>query len=338
METVLTMPGGFAIAASDSSHASAARLAVQRLAHDLDFDETRAGRAAILVTEAVTNMVKHAGGGTLAVRGYEGRERPALEILAVDSGPGMNVRESLRDGVSTTGTAGTGLGAMSRLADDFDVYSEPGAGTIVRMALGNRGAPGVVTGYDLGAICVPKPGERVSGDAWGVAHHEAGITLLVADGLGHGPDAGRAAETAVGVLLQHPGDSAIRILDRAHGRLRATRGAAVSVMRHEQARGEVLYAGVGNIGATIVHGGARQPMVSHNGIVGHNVHKSMEYRYAWPRGALLVAHSDGLESGWDLARWPGLDAQHPSIIAAALYRRHSRGRDDVVVVVARSLE
>lgn len=336
MEAVLSMPGGFALSASDPSHASAARLAVQRVAQDLDFDETRAGRAAILVTEAVTNMVKHAGGGTLAARVYEGERVPSLELLAIDAGPGMDVDASLRDGVSTAGTAGTGLGAMRRLADEFDVYSAPGAGTIVRMALGNRAAPGARAGYDIGAVCVPKPGERVSGDAWGVAWHEKGLTLLVADGLGHGPDASRAAESAVGVLLQHPGDSAIRILDRAHGRLRATRGAAVAVMRHDQARGELLYAGVGNISSVILQGSTRQAMVSHNGIVGHNVHKSLEYPYAWPRGALLVAHSDGLESSWDLARFPGIDARHPSIIAAALYRQHSRGRDDTVVIVARS--
>ena len=338
MEAVLTMPTGFAIKASDPSHASAARLGVQRLAQDLDFDETRAGRAAILVTEAVTNMLKHAGGGTLTARIYESGQVPSIELLAIDSGPGMDVDASLRDGVSTTGTSGTGLGAMRRLADEFDVHSVRGAGTIVRMALGNRRAPGAHAGYDLGAVAVPKPGESVSGDAWGAAWHEKGITLLVADGLGHGPDASRASESAVSVLLQHPHESAIRILDRAHGRLRSTRGAAVAVMRHDQARGELHYAGVGNIAAVILHAGTRQAMVSHNGIVGHNVHKSREYAYAWPRGALLVAHSDGLESSWDLARFPGIDARHPSIIAAALYRQHSRGRDDTVVVVARSRE
>jgi len=329
------MPGGFAIAASDPSHASAARIAVQRLTRDLDFDETRAGRAAILVTEAVTNMLKHAGGGTLAGRIYEAGDMPALELLAIDEGPGMDVDESLRDGHSTAGTAGTGLGAMRRLADEFEVYSERGAGTIVRMALGSRGAPGALAGYDLGAVCVPKPGETVSGDAWGFARHEAGITLLVADGLGHGPDASRAAESAVSVLLQHPAESAIRILDRAHGKLRATRGAALAVMRHEQAHGKLHYTGVGNIGALILHGATRQAMVSHNGIVGHNVHKSQEYRYAWPAGALLVAHSDGLETQWSVAGFPGLPERHPSVIAAALYRQYSRKRDDVTVVVAR---
>jgi anti-sigma regulatory factor (Ser/Thr protein kinase) len=336
MEALLTMTSGFAIEAADASHASAARLAVQRLARELDFDETRAGRAAIVVSEAVSNMVKHAGRGTLVVRAFEALGAAALEVLAIDAGPGMDVEASLRDGISTSGTAGTGLGAMRRLADEFDAYSAPGAGTIVRMVLASRDAPSQANNaYDVGAVCVPKPGETVSGDAWGMAEAADSFTLLVADGLGHGPDAGRAAESAVDVLRQHPQDSAIRILDRAHGRLRATRGAAVAVMRHERATGEVRFAGVGNIGAVVVHGATRQAMVSHSGIVGHNVHKSHEFAYTWPRGALVVAHSDGLETGWDLARFPGLDERHPSIIAAALFRAHSRRRDDVVVVVAR---
>jgi hypothetical protein len=182
---------------------------------------------------------------------------------------------------------------------------------------------------------VPKPGETVSGDAWGLVRHEAGLTLLVADGLGHGPDASRAAESAVGVLIEHPDESAIRLLDRMHGQLRSTRGAALAVLRHERASGDVRYAGVGNIAAVIVAGAARQAMVSHNGIVGHNVHKSAEYAYTWPPGGLLIAHSDGLETGWDIARFPGIDARHPSIIAAALVRAHSRRRDDVAVVVVR---
>jgi Stage II sporulation protein E (SpoIIE). len=78
-------------------------------------------------------------------------------------------------------------------------------------------------------------------------------------------------------------------------------------------------------------------MVSHNGIVGHNMAKSQEYRYDWPRGALLVAHSDGLESQWDLAALAGVARAHPSVIAAALFRAHTRKRDDVAVMVAREI-
>ncbi len=148
----------------------------------------------------------------------------------------------------------------------------------------------------------------------------------MADGLGHGVEACRAATLAVESLDTRPADTAIRILDLAHGRLRATRGAAVAVMRDETATGEIAFAGVGNIAACIweARSGSRRTMVSHNGIVGHNVARSQEYRYPWAAGALLIAHSDGLESQWDIGSYPGLAACHPSVIAAVLYREHSR--------------
>lgn len=308
------------------------------LARDLGFDEVRAGRASIAVTEVATNLLRHGGGGEIVARALVRGESLGIEVLALDSGRGMeNFAASAVDGVSTAGSAGTGLGAMQRLADEFDVYTRPALGTVLRMVFWNRETGPEPSDYEVGAICVPKAGETVSGDAWAVETHADGATLLVADGLGHGPDACRAASQAVDVLKGHPNDTAIRILDLAHGRLRPTRGAAVGVMRHEHATGEIAFAGVGNIAACLWEGAdaPRKTMVSHNGIVGHNIARSQEYRYPWPPGALLIAHSDGLESRWDVGRFPGLAACHASIIAAVLYREHSRKRDDVVVVVVR---
>jgi anti-sigma regulatory factor (Ser/Thr protein kinase) len=335
MEAVLMEP--FAVAVEDSSHVSAARLGVQRIAHHLGFDAVRAGRVAIGVTEAVTNIVKHASRGTLAARTLARGDAVGIEVIAIDRGPGMEDFElCARDGMSSTGTPGTGLGAMQRQSDEFDVYTRHGRGTIVRMVFWDRQAPTAREDYEVGAIVVPKTGETACGDAWGMELHDRGATFVVADGLGHGPDASRAATTAVDVLHRHPEDSAIRILDLAHAKLRPTRGAALAVIRHDAVAGEVTFAGVGNIAACVVEGDTRRAMVSHNGIVGHNVHKSGEYRYPWPPGSLLVAHSDGLETQWRIDAFPGLARCHPALIAAMLFREHSRKRDDVAVVVARA--
>ena len=338
MEAALSPVEDFAFAVADPSHVASARSAAQRMARALDFDEVREGRVGIVATEAVSNMLKHASGGTFVGRSIARGEALGIELVAIDAGPGMDdVAESSRDGVSTAGTRGTGLGAMQRQSDEFEVYSRPGEGTIVRMMSWNRPPPPLTDTHEVGAVCIPKPGETVCGDAWDVQFHGDGATFLVADGLGHGPDARRAAMTAVEVLRRTPDYPAIRILDHAHGRLRPTRGAAVAVLRHDARTGEVSYAGVGNIAAVIIEGTTRQAMVSHSGIVGHNMHKSQEYRYRWPRGALMVAHSDGLETQWDLAAQPGLSDCHPTVIAAALFRKHSRTRDDCTVVVAKAL-
>jgi hypothetical protein len=217
------------------------------------------------------------------------------------------------------------------------VYTRRDAGTVLRMAFWNGETAPDHSPYEIGVVSVPKKGETLNGDAWAAEIREDGATFLVADGLGHGPDACRAASLAVEALRSRPSDTPIRILDLAHGRLRPTRGAAVAVIRDEPATGEVAFAGVGNISAFIWEpsGDTRRAMVSHNGIVGHNVARSQEYRYPWPAGSFLIAHSDGLETHWEVARHAGLAACHPSIIAAMLYREHSRKRDDVVVLVVR---
>ena len=325
-----------AIAVADASHVSAARMGAQRIARDLDFDETRTGRVALLATEAVTNMVRHGGGGTFAARALSCDDSLGVEMLAIDSGQGMgDFAHSATDGVTTGTSPGTGLGAIGRLSDEFEVQTLAGGGTILRMVVWKGPVPADGR-YRVGAVLVPKSGETACGDAWGMEKRaDGGVTFLVADGLGHGPDAARASAMAVEVLHKYPEYSAIRLLDAVHAKLRATRGAAVAVIRHDPARGEVAFAGVGNIAATVVDGESQRAMVSHNGIVGHNMHKSVEYAYPWPRGALLVAHSDGLETRWDLGTVPGILQRHPAVIAAALFRKYTRKRDDVVVLVAR---
>ena len=310
-------------------------MAAQRMAQELGFDETGTGGIAIAVTEASTNVLRHGGGGTLAARGITRGGRVGIEFLVVDGGPGMkSFAASSVDGVSSAGSAGTGLGAIQRLAGEFDVYTRE-SGTLIRMAFWNGPTPALESEYEIGAICVPKVGETWCGDAWEAIVDATGMTLVVADGLGHGPDAAHASGAAVETLRRHPREPAIRLVDLIHGRLRSTRGAALAVIRHDAGKPELAFAGVGNVAAVVLGGENRRTMVSHNGIVGHNVHRSEEYRYPWPAHALLVAHSDGLESHWDLGKYPGIGQSHPSLVAALLYREHWRQRDDVVVVVAR---
>jgi len=329
--------GPISVTVLDPSHVSEVRLAMSRLARELEFGDTLAGRVALVATEAVTNMVRHGGGGTFVARPLATQGSLGIEMMAIDSGPGMrDFAHSATDGVTTGSTPGTGLGAIRRLSDEFEVQTATGHGTILRMVIWDK-RPAAAERYQVGAVLVPKSGETACGDAWAVEYHAQGATFMMADGLGHGPDASRASAMAMEVLQRYPDYGATRLLDLAHSKLRPTRGAAVAVMRHERESGEIAYAGVGNIAATVIEGDTRRAMVSHNGIVGHNMTKSQEYRYGWPRGSLLVAHSDGLETQWDLAAIPGIARAHPSVIAAALFRRHTRKRDDVVVMVAREV-
>ena len=324
---------------ADPSAVGEARQRAAGLAAKLAFDPTAAGELAIAVTEAAGNIVKHAGEGLLLLRPLERAGAAGVEVLAIDKGPGMrNVAECLRDGYSTAGSPGTGLGALQRMTRHLDIWSAPGLGTMLRFEVWPRKAGVDAETLCTGAICVPKPGEDESGDGWVLLGDARRLSLLVVDGLGHGPAAATAARTAVAAARKEAARDPVDMLDAVHAALRPTRGAAAAVARVEPDKELCVFCGVGNISAAVRADGRMRTMVSHNGILGHQVRKFQEFRYPFPRRALLLAHSDGVGTHWDLDKYPGLQAHHPSLVAAALYRDHARGRDDATVVAVRLLE
>jgi anti-sigma regulatory factor (Ser/Thr protein kinase) len=234
-----------------ASDVAAARRAGQKLADALGFTEVQGGRLAIVITEAGTNILKHAGEGVLYImRTQCGTGTAGVDVLAVDNGPGIgNLEASLRDGMSTAGTAGTGLGALRRQADEFDVWSARGQGAAFFMRLWRASPPPPsAIEIEIGALCVPLAGEDESGDGWAIACDLDGATLLGVDGLGHGPEAHKAAAGAIEALARRPAATPSEALQTAHESLRITRGAAMSVARVDYAVNEVRFAGIGNVG------------------------------------------------------------------------------------------
>jgi anti-sigma regulatory factor (Ser/Thr protein kinase) len=334
-----------------ASEISAARRHCQQLATTLGFDETEAGRAAIIVTEAATNILKHAlGDGLILLTPVHRNKMNGIEVLAIDRGPGIaSFDQSLRDGMSTVGTAGTGLGAMQRLAHEFDIYSLPGKGTALYLCIwAGMPAKGHLSdayptvreqGVHIrcGTVCLPIAGEEECGDAWGIVNHPDGATILVADGLGHGPDAALASRAAVQILHACSDLNPARLIEAMHQAMRATRGAAAAVAKLDIATESLSFAGIGNISATILDGDNRKQLVSHNGIVGNNMRKVQEFVLPWPVGTFCILCSDGIGTQWDLNAYPGLRYCHPALIAGVLYRDFSRDRDDATVVVVKRL-
>ena len=258
----------------------------------------------------------------------------------MDRAQGMlDVQRCLTDGYSTAGTLGHGLGAVRRLSADFDIYSHPDRGTVVysRVAAKDREAPREDDHCRWAAFSIPAPGEIECGDAWSVAQDHLALSAVVVDGLGHGPIAATAAAQAMAVFDQAPFVAPGAYLHQAHESMRSTRGAAAAVARIDFERRMLTYAGVGNISGIIMAANAKgRALPSHNGTIGVQVRKVQEFEFPLPDGALLIMHSDGLQTRWDLANYPGLLARAPAVIAAVLYRDFKRGRDDATVLVVRT--
>lgn len=324
----------------DITHASdiaAARRAGLRMAHQQGFDDTRAGQLSIVITELASNMLKHAGEGRMLLSYAYGGGAAGVDVLGYDQGPGIgNLGAALRDGVSSAGTAGTGLGALRRLSDQFDVYAPSGKGAVFFLRLWAGAAPDKA--LLSGGVCLPLAGETESGDAWAVVRQRREIGLLMVDGLGHGPEAAKAAKAAIDAMTLQPGLRPAEQMEVCHTALRPTRGAALAIALLDPELRQLRFAGVGNIGACIVDGGPRRQLVSHNGIVGHNMRKVQEFTLPCAPGALVILASDGITTQWDLEQHPGLVACDPAIIAAVLLRDYARGRDDASVLVQRCPE
>jgi anti-sigma regulatory factor (Ser/Thr protein kinase) len=330
-------PPDVAVAIADPSGVGEARRVATALARRLGFDDGDCGRVALVVTEAAGNMVKHAGGGEVLLGAVERGGIVGLDVLALDRGPGMtDPGRCLGDGFSTAGTPGTGLGAIARQASLLDLYTSPGAGTALLARVWARVAPPAGGGrLEVGAVHLPRVGEEVCGDGWAVEQRPGRCLILVADGLGHGPQAADAARAAVRVFREQADLDLAEIVRRIHAALRSTRGAAVAVAEVRPDDHELRFVGVGNVAGTIFAEGASRSAVSHNGTAGVEARRIQEFVYPFPKGAILVMHSDGLATSWRLEQYAGLTERVPELVAAVLYRDFNRGRDDVTVLAAR---
>ena len=274
------------------------------------------------------------------VRGWISPTHKAVDIIALDRGPGMSdLQRCLRDGYSTGGSLGQGLGAVRRLSTDFDIYSMPARGTAVYCRVAAENDVKAMAGHkplEWAAISAPAPGETECGDGWRVAQSGSLAAVVIADGLGHGPLAAVAANEAMRVFDQEPFAAPCAYLETAHQSLHSTRGAALAIARVDLERRVLVYAGIGNISANLISGDAQdRTLPSHNGIIGVQIRKTQEFELPLTDNQLLLMHSDGLQGRWNLADYPGLSRRNVALIAAVLYRDFKRGRDDTTVLAMR---
>jgi anti-sigma regulatory factor (Ser/Thr protein kinase) len=313
----------------DPSAAAACRGAAAALAGRLGFTEARTGELTLAVTEAASNLHKHAVQGSMLLRIARGGGRPGIEMVTIDAGPGLrDTSAALRDGHSTSGSLGIGLGAIARLADFCDVYSVPGHGTalVARFWLAPPTAPVRYAG-----LVRPITGETECGDVFGAVQTAAGVTGVLCDGLGHGPLAATAATEAVAAVLEDPAAGPAALVERVHRRIAHTRGGAIAVV--EVTGSAVRFAGLGNIAATVLADGTRRGMLSVPGIAGYQARAIRQFDYTAPPGAAIILHSDGLSARWDASALPGLNLRDPLVVAATLLARAGTRRDDAGVLV-----
>ncbi|MHB1528784.1 MAG: SpoIIE family protein phosphatase [Acidiferrobacteraceae bacterium] len=314
---------------------------VNALGRRLGFDSLQCERVRLVAAEMATNQTKYAGG-----RGYiqvweVGGDPCALDLFAMDWGSGISdLIAAQRDGHSSGGTLGKGLGAISRLSDCSDIFSLPAdqparswQGTVVWARFG-AGPPNPLwarTGLFMRAY----QDGRCNGDLVALQRADHGVRVLHLDALGHGCPAEAVASRALSAFdTGVSANEAIQRIDRALSE--ESRGAALALYDLDFAAGTVRSIGAGDLQASILQGNGKQTVRLTPGVIGQ-VHGSLDItEWVWPYGAFFMSASDGLRASWDPLAAPGLLRRHPQLIAYFMGQMAGRISDDKSLLLVRN--
>lgn len=299
---------------------------VQRLAAGAaarqGFATTGAELVERVAADMATHLVERGGAGQMLVRSAEWAERRGVELLSTDSADAYSEAD---------------IREIALAADLFEAYTAPGKGTAMMARFWDGPQTRAADRrYLVGSTVEPIDGEVVSGDAWGVEQHGDRVVALVADGLGHGEQAAVASAAAVSAFRVHHHEPVESIAAHVHRALRLSRGAAIALAEIDLETYRLRFCGIGNITARVLTAESVYELVSLYGIAGYQNPRIQVFTRAWPKGAMLVMHTDGLSSKWDGATYPQLHLQHPQLVASTVMRDAVRARDDALVLAVRS--
>lgn len=325
--------------ADDRSYFAILKKEVHSLAVSAGFSDKRIAEIDIVIAEIVSNLVKHARGGQLLVKLMEENGIQGIELISLDNGPGMtDVTRMVADGVSTKNTLGQGLGAMKRLSDVFQVYSQKDWGTIILVRIFNEELPlfrkpGRV---DVRALLLPKPGETACGDGFCSVITDTHVKLFLGDGLGHGVEAADAVIKAEQAFLKCEENNPVEIIRYLNTAVKKTRGlvGTAAVFDFEERKWRLC--GVGNITTKLIFASNARAYMPYNGIIGLNVPNSLNTQeIAYEKGQQILMTSDGLKSRWEAIKYPSIYRYDIAVLGAAVLKDFARNTDDMSVAACK---
>lgn len=189
---------------------------------------------------------------------------------------------------------------------------------------------------ELGVACATLPGQSECGDRYVYETFTGGALLALVDGIGHGPEAALAADTACAVLKTHADEPVIALAERCHGELRFTRGVVMSLAAFDLRHNLLTWLGIGNVQGIIRRFGLpdseAEELLLRAGMVGSELPSLRASVLPVVPGDMLVLATDGVRSGF-AARITSRDT--PMTAAQSILDRYKKGTDDALVLVAR---
>jgi anti-sigma regulatory factor (Ser/Thr protein kinase)/serine/threonine protein phosphatase PrpC len=308
------------------------------MAAAIGFSERENEEIVLAATELASNLVRHAGGGTVTLTPLSNNGRSGIQIESVDKGPGIpDIERVMTDGFSTGGSLGYGLGTVNRLMDEFDIQSPPGAGTYIvcRRWVHINEAGSKLCPLSFGAATRPHPQMGLNGDTFVNKQWKESALVGVIDGLGHGQWAHRAAQTARRYVESHFAQLLGEIFLGVGRSCRVTRGVVMTLARFDWGQEKLIFANVGNIETHVFNSPEPVKFIIRRGIIGLNAPKPAVTEHHWEPGNIMVIHSDGVRAHWQWEDFPELANESATITAQRLLHVLAKDEDDATVVVVR---
>jgi serine/threonine-protein kinase RsbT len=118
----------------DQSAVAIARQRGRELARRARLSPCAVEAVATAISELAQNLVDHAGGGEVVCVLLNQHGQSGIEVTARDDGPGIaDPERAMQDGYSSGSGLGLGLSSAKRLMDDFELVTQVGHGTIVKL-------------------------------------------------------------------------------------------------------------------------------------------------------------------------------------------------------------
>lgn len=326
---------------SDASDVVLAGRRTKAKLENFEDDDSAIEETVLVVHELASNIIKHAGEGSIVLAPRSTDNRSGIEVRAEDAGPGIDdIERAVADGYSTVGSLGGGLGTVHRLMDEVVIDSDGERGTrIVATRWSDRSTPEPSEPpLTVGAATRSKPGSEVNGDAFIIEHGQLETLVGVIDGLGHGQAANRAAVRARQYVRSHSDQSLPQLFDGADRVCRSSRSVVMALARFDWRTEEVTIGGVGNITVKFCTGAESRTIVTARGVIGANDPTPTVTEQEWDSEDVLVLHSDGLTSQWNWDAFTRLREVPVTRATRELLHSLATDDDDATVLMVRGTE
>jgi len=331
MQTVVTAQ----VFVGEALDCTVAQRAARRLTRELGFTTAHGEEIVLAVAELASNVVRHAGYGTLIFRPLDSGGRIGIEVEAEDHGPGIkDIEQAFTDGYSSAEGFGYGLGTVNRLMDELEITSTAALGTRILCRRWIRSERTALNIWEVGAASRSRGRAPENGDAFVVREWDGKLVAGVIDGLGHGELAQQAALAAQMFVRSHYELPLDKMFVGAGRACRGTRGVVMALARFESSTSMTLV-NLGNVEVRAWSGEERMQFIVKRGILGVGETCAVVQHHRWEPGWILVLHSDGLHTHWQWSDFPGLERQPAPVIADKLLKELAKEDDDATVITVK---